>query len=886
MEEQEEARLIELLRKYCGVSAWSMDEMLGIDPQVACHKLKLNPNVKPIRQRIRKISTAYHEQIDKELQKMMNSGIIRPAKYPEWIGNMVIFPKKNNRIRICIDFSDLNTACPKDSFPLPNIPQMVESATGFKRLTCMDGYCGYNQIPLDEDDQEHMAFFATRGLYCYTHMPFGLKNAGATYQRMVENFFAKWVHTTLEVYVDDMLVKTKDTGDDVDDLREIFEQMRKYKMKINPLKCIFWAESGKFLRHIVSRKGIEVDPAKVHAILDMPSPATIKDVQKLNGQLATLGRFISRSSDKCKHFFDILKKGAKFAWTQECEEALKGIKEYLIKLSILQKPKPGEELLICLAVTKNDLSTVLLRTDEGVEKPIFYVSKTFNSAETNYPKIEKLILALVYASQKLRIYFQYHNIKVLKRIPIDSVLKNSKRTGRVERWNMQIDLFGLKYEVQTLTKSHIVAVFLVEFPSEEDEGVEEMMDIDESRPDPKDLLRECNPIRWDIFVDGSSNSCGGGQGIVFTSLTGIRLVFCFRLEYKATNNETEYEEVMQALRIAIEMKLCEVRITSDSQLVVLQIEGRYNAADPVIQRYLQLVKEYSAKIQNIIWRNIDRDNNRHADSLAFITSMIEDPKMDHIRIERLMQPSVRREEREPKGMTIEEESTQTSKDDWRTPIYNYLMKGDLPPDRQEENKIRSRYTHYEVREGILYRRSYLGPLMRCLLQKEGIEIMKSIHYGDAGNQSGTRSLALKTRTQGYFWPYMHRDVKDISTRCEACQRYGRIVHAPSTSLNSVLSVWPFAMWGIDIVGPFVTGTKQSRYIIVATDYFMKWVEAKALQHTRDGDVYEFILEHIICRFGIPVLIVSDNGKQFEGENVRMLFNAFKIQSGKSTPLYP
>ncbi|XP_026384493.1 uncharacterized protein LOC113280064 [Papaver somniferum] len=618
----------------------------------------------------------------------------------------------------------------------------------------------------------------------------------------------------------------------------------------------------------------------------MPSPATIKDVQKLNGQLSALGRFISRFSDKCKHFFDILKKGAKFVWTQECEEALKGIKEYLIKLSILQKPEPGEELVICLALTQNALSIVLLRPDEGVEKHIFYVSKTFNSVERNYPKIEKMILALVYASQKLRIYFQSHKIKVLTRIPIESVLKNSKRMGRVERWNTQIDLFGLKYEVQTSTKSHIVAEFLAEFPSKEDEGVEEIMDIDESRPDPKDLLQEFNPRRLEIFVDGFSNTCGGGLGIVFTSPTGIRLVFCFRLKYKATNNETEYEAVTQALRIAIEMKLSEVRITSDSQLVVREIEGRYNAVDPVMQRYLKLVKEYSAKIQKIIWRNIGRDNNRHADALAFITSMIEDPKIDHIRIERLMQPSVSREEREPKVMTIEEESTEMSEDDWRTPIYNYLMKGDLPRDIQEANKIRSRCTHYEVREGILYIRSYLGPLMRCLSQKEGIEIMKSIHYGDAENHSGTRSLALKTRTQGYFWTYMHRDAKDISTRCEACQRYGRRVHAPSTSLNSVLSVWPFAMWGIDIVGPFVVGTKQRRYIIGATDYFTKWVEAKVLQHTRDGDVYDFILERTICRFGIPMLIVSDNGKQFEGENVRILFNAFKIQSGKSTPLYP
>ncbi|XP_026451647.1 uncharacterized protein K02A2.6-like [Papaver somniferum] len=412
------------------------------------------------------------------------------------------------------------------------------------------------------------------------------------------------------------------------------------------------------------------------------------------------------------------------------------------------------------------------------------------------------------------------------------------------------------------------------------------MDVDESQPDPKDLLQESHPRRWEIFIDGASNSCGGGVGIIFTSPAGIRIMFCFRMEYKATNNEIEYEAVIQALRIAIEVGLDEVRITSDSQLVVRQIEGRYNAVAPVMQRYQQLVKEYSTKIRNIIWRKIGRDSNIHADALSFITSMIEDPKIGHIMIERLLQPSVSREEREPNVMIIEEGDMKIDNDDWRVPIYNNLMKGDLPRDRQEANKIKSKSTNYDMREGILYMRSYLGPMMRCLSRKEGIEIMKSIYYGDAGNHGGTRSLALKTRTQGYFWSYMHKDAKDISTRCEACQRFGKRIHAPSKSLNSVLSVWPFAMCGIDIVGPFVTGTKQRRYMIVATYYFTKWVESKALRNTRDGDVYDFILEHIICRFGIPVLIVSDNGKPFKGENVRMLFNAFKIQSGKSTPLYP
>lgn len=162
---------------------------------------------------------------------MIESGIIRPAKYPQWITNMAVVPKKNKGIRICIDFGDLNRAFPKDRYPLLNIPHVVELASGYRRLSLMDGYSRYNPISLAEEDKEHKAYFSPRGLYCYTLMPFELRNDGATYQRILEKLFAKWVHTTLEVYVDDVLVKSKESEDHVRNLKEIFDQVRKYKIK-------------------------------------------------------------------------------------------------------------------------------------------------------------------------------------------------------------------------------------------------------------------------------------------------------------------------------------------------------------------------------------------------------------------------------------------------------------------------------------------------------------------------------------------------------------------------------------------------------------------------------------------------------------------------------
>ena len=186
--------------------------------------------------------------------------------------------KANGKWRICVDFTDLNKACPKDSFPLPRIDQLVDSTARHKLLTFMDAFSGYNQIRMAEEDQEKTSFITSQGLYCYKVMPFGLKNIGATYQRLVNKMFSKQIGKNMEVYVDDMLVKSREELAHLDDLKETFTTLKQYQMKLNPAKCIFGVASGKFLGFMVSQRGIEANPEKVQAIINMASPKTVKEV--------------------------------------------------------------------------------------------------------------------------------------------------------------------------------------------------------------------------------------------------------------------------------------------------------------------------------------------------------------------------------------------------------------------------------------------------------------------------------------------------------------------------------------------------------------------------------------------------------------------------------
>ena len=247
---------------------------------------------------------------------------------------------------MCVDFTDLNKACPKDSYPLLQIDTLVDSTARHQLLSFMDAFSGYNQIRMDESDQEKTSFVTSQGLFCYKVMPFGLKNAGVTYQRLMNKMFAHQIGRNVQVYVDDMLVKSMN---EEDHLKETFDTLRLFNMKLNPNKCAFRVTTEKFLGFMVSQKGIEVNPEKVRAIMELEPPRTVKEVQSLNGKIAALNRFVSRATDRCLPFFRTLRKS--FEWTDECQTAFNDLKTYLSSPSLLSPSVQGEELYLYLAVS-------------------------------------------------------------------------------------------------------------------------------------------------------------------------------------------------------------------------------------------------------------------------------------------------------------------------------------------------------------------------------------------------------------------------------------------------------------------------------------------------------------------------------------------------------
>ena len=282
-----------MLQDYNDVFAWSYQDMPGLDTDIVVHRLPLKEECMPVKQKLRRIKREMLLKIKKEVKKQLDAGFLKVAKYPQWVANIVPVPKKDGKVRMCVDYQDLNRVSPKDNFPLPHIDTLVDNTAKHSLFSFMDEFSGYNQIRMASEDMEKTTFLTMWGTFCYKVMPFGLKNAGATYQRVIVTLFHDMMHKEIEVYVDDMIAKSQGGDEHVVNLRKLFERLRKFQLKLNPAKCTFGATSKKLLGFVVSKKGIEIDPDKVRAIQDLSPPRTQKKVRSFMGKLNYIARFIS-----------------------------------------------------------------------------------------------------------------------------------------------------------------------------------------------------------------------------------------------------------------------------------------------------------------------------------------------------------------------------------------------------------------------------------------------------------------------------------------------------------------------------------------------------------------------------------------------------------------
>jgi hypothetical protein len=324
-------------------------------------------------------------------------------------------------------------------------------------MSLLDCFSGYHQIYMKEEDKASTSFITPFGMYCFIRMPEGLKNAGSTFSRLTKMVLESQVGRNIFTYVDDIIVASKNKADHLADLAETFANMRDARLRLNPEKCVFGVCHGKILGYLVSHHGIEANPTKIQAIINMTPPQSTRDVQRLTGRLATLNRFISMSVERSLPFLKTLCGVKDFAWGPEQVAAFASLKQHLSDLAILTSPDPSLPLLLYIAALPHAVSAALVQEQnrEGMTRqcPVYYVSEVLTASKCNIIELEKISYAVVMESRKLRHYFEAFKVRVTSDRVLGELFRNPKASVRIAKSAAELSSYHITFEPRTTIKS-------------------------------------------------------------------------------------------------------------------------------------------------------------------------------------------------------------------------------------------------------------------------------------------------------------------------------------------------------------------------------------------------------------------------------------------------
>ncbi|XP_015943830.1 uncharacterized protein LOC107468967 [Arachis duranensis] len=379
-------------------------------------------------------------------------------------------------------------------------------------------------------------------------------------------------------------------------------------------------------------------------------------------------------------------------------------------------------------------------------------------------------------------------------------------------WSIKMSQFQIKFEPRNAIKAQAMADFIAEMTP--------------GNPTPES---------WKLYVDGSSNVTSGGAGVILESQNGVIIEQSVRYEFPVSNNQTEYEALLAGLALAKDVGAKFLEVSTDSQ-----------------------VNELKEGFNHITIWHVPRERSTRADLLSKLASTKPEHSNKSLIQEVIKSPSI--------STTANACLTLSGQGSWTYPILQYLLDETLPKDPKEEKRTKREAANYTVVTEQLYKRGLPQPLLKCVEPRDTEYILREIHEGCCGHHIGGKTLAQKVIRAGYFWPTVIRDSMQLVKNCDKCQKHANIHQAAPHQLSIISGERPFSTWGIDLVGPLPTAPSRLRYLIVAIDYYTKWIEAEPLASITATQCRKFLWRQIITRFGIHEIVISDNGTQFADKN--------------------
>ena len=711
----------------------------------------------PIRQQPRRLPLCKREEAERAIKEMKELGVIEPSTSP-WSSPIVLVGKKDGSTRFCVDYRKLNDVTHKDSYPLPRIDDTIEALAGAEWFSTLDLKSGYWQVPLDDAAKEKTAFSTGNGLWQFKVMPFGLCNAPATFERLMEQVLLGLPASIALVYLDDIVVPGHTLPHQINNLRQVFECMRKAKLKLSPKKCTLFKREVKYLGHTVSGKGIAPDPGKIEAVAQWPRPTTASEIKSFLGLCSYYRRFVPLFAE-IAHPLHQLATVVPFKWTEEAEEAFQKLKLALTNPPVLAYPDPSSSFILDTDASAAGIGAVLSQehpTDKQ-ERVVAYFSRALTTAERHYCVTRKELLAMVKSIEHFHTYLYGRNFRLrTDHAALQWLLHFRHPEGQVARWIQSLQQYDFTVQHRPGSK-HGNADALSRRPC---------------------LTEACK--------------------------------YCDRLESQEQRNMQDQTNNL-----------------STPQVATLSLS------------------------------HPDSTNSKSAQELR--QAQLGDPDIKPV---------------------LEWLEKCTNKPTWE----------EIAPHSSNTKTYCAQWQSLRVFEGVLYRLwetpSGDDVVKQLILPKSLRQgVLQQLHDARTAGHLGIAKTLGRVR-QRFYWVQCRKDVQEWCRNCDLCaQKRGpqKKIKAPMGKYN-VGS--PMERIAIDVLGPLPLTESGNKYVVVIADYFTKWVEALPIPNQEASTIAELLVKEVICRFGVPHLIHSDQGRNFESALFAEMCQLLGIKKTRTTPYHP
>lgn len=844
------ARLKQLLLKHEEVFSTSEYDM-GLTDAIT-HRIDTG-DAKPVRQPLRRHPPAHVEAITEHIDKMLKQGVIEPAASP-WASNIVLVRKKDSTYRCCIDYRQLNAVTTRDAYPLPRIDVCLDTMAGAKWFSTFDLRSSYHQVRVAPEDTDKTAFICPHGMYKFRTMPFGLVNAGATFQRLMDVLMTGLNLDICLVYLDDIVVFSATIEQHLERLEAVLTRLKSAGLKLKPEKSAILQKSVSFLGHMISDAGVGTDPAKTRTVMDWPSPKSLKEVRAFVGLASYYRRFVRDFARIAAPLHDLMKKGSAFIWSPEAQRSFDELKQALTSPPILAMPMDTGEFLLDTDASDGTIGAVLSQRQDGVERVIAYASRSLDRRERNYCVTRKELLAVVHFMRYFKQYILGRHFTVrTDHAALTWLRKTPDPIGQQARWLEQMEEFSFTVEHRSGTR-HGNADALSRRPCRKTEcachssGAEPDIDVLQGGapafggPADRPTLHYSTNDRTDPPSDVTEQSTDDGAKEV-----GSKLQCRVTVIADVHPTPSTFPEMM--------------RCADNCDCMLIAATNRGSTQPKVSQEDTN-----------------DASNAQHSRPAPVTKTSGPSPdtvlpwSLEGLRTEQ------RKDEVVGTVICLLEESPQ--KPDWDT----------IALKDHDVKVLWASWPRLAIRDGLLKRRfeevNDGGVRWQVVVPKAlRQEFMSIAHGGMTGGHLGRQKTAAAIKSRAY-WPTWSSDLDTFLKRCADCSRYHRGSLPRRAPMQTPLVGEPWERVSVDITGPHPKSSRGNRFIITVVDHFSKWAEAIPVANHTAPVVARVLMNHVFTRFGTPLQLLTDRGPEFESELFTQLMRWMEIDKLRTTAYKP